>query len=331
MKTFISLSYKDFGDPETQITPVSSYLRELTEDELLVKMILTPINPSDLIPVTGAYRHRTLLPALVGFEGVGVIEKVGHAKNNKLLGKRVLLIDVEGTWQEFLVVKNCQVLPIPDFISDIEAAQLFINPLSAWVICEHLLNISPNNFIAINACASSLGRSLIQLIHFHCKNIIAIVRSDQDAELLKSMGVRYVLNTNRQSIAESIISITKKRGVDYAIDSVGGQQGTILAKCVTQKGQFLSVGIFSKKQVDWEYITQHLNIRANIFHLRHWLKRASSTEKIQAFDQLFLLIKNKHLEINARYKIYSFDDYKYALKNVLRVEFKGKILLRMSE
>lgn len=58
--------------------------------ELAVRMYARPINPSDIIPVRGAYPHRTQLPAVPGFEGIGIVEAVGLGVSNQMLGRRVL-------------------------------------------------------------------------------------------------------------------------------------------------------------------------------------------------------------------------------------------------
>lgn len=61
------------------------------EDEVLVRMLARPINPSDLIPIRGAYSHRIILPTIPGYEGVGVVEDVGSFVSPNLIGKRFYL------------------------------------------------------------------------------------------------------------------------------------------------------------------------------------------------------------------------------------------------
>src|SRR5699024_12035638 len=71
------------------------------DDKVIVKKLDAPINPSDIIPVTEAYKHRITLPKVAGYEGVGEIILAG-AKKKHWLGKRVLQLRKQGTWQKFI-------------------------------------------------------------------------------------------------------------------------------------------------------------------------------------------------------------------------------------
>ncbi len=105
-------------------------ISHLEEDEALIEMMMAPINPSDLIPVTGAYAHRIPLPSTVGYEGVGVVKKVGKAENQSLIGKMVLPLREEGTWQEGVVMKANQLIIVPETIDYKIACQTYINPIT---------------------------------------------------------------------------------------------------------------------------------------------------------------------------------------------------------
>ncbi|WP_155721277.1 alcohol dehydrogenase catalytic domain-containing protein [Corynebacterium glutamicum] len=82
-----------FGQPLDVLQVEDIAPVELEPDAARVRMIASPINPSDLIPVTGAYRSRTALPFIPGFEGVGVIES---ARDQSLVGKLVIPIGAAG-------------------------------------------------------------------------------------------------------------------------------------------------------------------------------------------------------------------------------------------
>src|SRR5690606_6258824 len=101
-------------------------IEPLKEHEVLVRMLTRPINPSDLIPISGAYAHRISLPTIPGYEGVGIVEKVGPFVSKSLIGQRVLPLRGEGTWQEFVKTSVQFAVPIPDSIDDVTAAQLYI-------------------------------------------------------------------------------------------------------------------------------------------------------------------------------------------------------------
>ncbi|KAA8347031.1 zinc-dependent alcohol dehydrogenase family protein [Leuconostoc mesenteroides] len=308
-----------------------SQMTDLFENEFLVQMIIAPINPSDLIPITGAYSHRTVLPSFIGYEGVGIVKDVGNQQNSNLLGKRVLLVDVKGTWQEFLKVKRDNIIIIPDDIPNIIGAQMYINPLTAWIICKYVLNVKVSNFVAINASGSNLGKALIQINHSLGANIIAIVRNNRNIKLLKELGAQYVVNTENQSVYNEIMRITKNQGVNFAIDSIGGASGMNLAKSVKKNGNFVAVGLLSNQQVDWKFISENLCIQCGIFHLRHWMNSNSILEKSQEFNKLFSMVKNNMLQISTHAKIYPIDKFKFAINDSLNEDIKEKIFLRLTD
>ena len=84
--------------------------------EVLVRMLASPVNPSDLMYVAGKYGLKPKLPATPGFEGVGVVEANGGGVLGWLRkGKRVAVInDRIGNWAEYTVTKARQVVPVPD-------------------------------------------------------------------------------------------------------------------------------------------------------------------------------------------------------------------------
>ncbi|SFQ41462.1 alcohol dehydrogenase catalytic domain-containing protein [Salibacterium halotolerans] len=85
-----SLKYKAFGDPLNELNLCQDAVHPLDPNEVLVEMISSPINPSDLIPIRGAYSHRISLPCIGGYEGVGRIVKVGNQVSPSLINQRVL-------------------------------------------------------------------------------------------------------------------------------------------------------------------------------------------------------------------------------------------------
>ena len=154
------IQFHKFGNPKDVLQVEYKNIEPLKENEVLVRMLVRPINPSDLIPITGAYAHRIPLPNIPGYEGVGIVEDVGAGVTRELIGKRVLPLRGEGTWQEYVKTSADFVVPIPDSIDDFTAAQMYINPLTAWVTCTETLNLQRNDVLLVNACGSAIGHLL---------------------------------------------------------------------------------------------------------------------------------------------------------------------------
>lgn len=289
-----SFIYESYGLPHQVLKLKEKCQPHLHPQELLVKMLYAPVNPSDLIPMTGAYAHRISLPATAGYEGVGLVEDVGSALSRKLIGQRVLPLEGEGTWQSFVKCPASHAFFVPESLDSISASQLYINPLTAWLLCTEVLALKPGQKLAVNAAASSIGQIFAQLSRILGFEFIAITRNNKKHQLLKERGAQE-LRTDLHNLE-----------VDAAIDCVGGQAGTDLAFCVRPGGKFQALGLLSGEQVDWEKLAQ-LPIDVGIFHLRHWNAKLSPAEWQRSMQTLSHLAVNGRLLINQAVDIIPYE------------------------
>ncbi|HBY9508937.1 hypothetical protein AZZ97_001515 [Klebsiella pneumoniae] len=117
-----AIVYDRYGPPAAVLTLKRLPLAPLAGGRVRVRMRFAPVNPSDLIPVTGAYRHRTRLPAVAGYEGLG--EVVAAPYGSRLAaGQRVLPLRGGGTWQRFIDLDETWLVPVPPAVDDLLGAR----------------------------------------------------------------------------------------------------------------------------------------------------------------------------------------------------------------
>jgi len=237
------------------------------------------------------------LPTIPGYEGVGIVEDVGAGVSQHLLGKRVLPLRGEGTWQEYVKTSAELAVSIPDSIDNFTASQMYINPLTAWVICTEVLTLKPNDVLLVNACGSSIGHIFAQLSKVLGFRLIAVTRSNNYTEKLLEFGASNVINTAENQLQSTVMELTNGVGATAAIDSVGGSSGNELAFCVRPNGRFLTIGLLSGIQVNWEDIVKKAKVHATLFHLRHWNKNVSTDKWQETFNTLIALINDNHLRL----------------------------------
>ncbi|GIN89816.1 alcohol dehydrogenase [Siminovitchia terrae] len=328
MKKAKCIKFYEFGNPEDVLKMEYKSVQTPADNEILVRMLVRPINPSDLIPIRGSYAHRISLPAIPGYEGVGIVEEAGAAVSKNLIGKRVLPLRGEGTWQEFVTTSAEFAVPIPDSIDDIIASQMYINPITAWVICTEKLGLRPGDTLLVNACGSSIGRIFVQLSKVLGFRLIAVTRNDQYTDELNRLGAQYVINTSKESLRETVLELTNGRGASAAIDLVGGQSGTELAYCIQPQGIFLSIGLLSGIPVDWAEIARKTIVSAQIFHLRHWNDRVSTETWQGTFNHLIALINNNQLSLMKPAFRYNLSEIKAAVTSSETLNMRrGKVFL----
>lgn len=322
------IKFYEFGSPKDVLRVESKSIEPPKNNEVLVRMLARPMNPSDLIPIRGAYSHRISLPNIPGYEGVGTVVDVGPSVSNNLIGQRVLPLRGEGTWQEFVKTSSEFAVPIPDSIDDFTAAQMYINPITAWIVCTEVLKLKPNDVLLVNACCSSIGHIFAQLSKILGFRLIAVTRDNKYTDDLLHLGSSYVIDTSKVPLNETVMELTNGVGADAAIDSVGGSDGNELAFSVRPNGNFLTIGLLSGIQVNWAEIVNKAKVNANMFHLRHWNKNVSADKWQETFNHLIRLIDGKKLRLMTVHSMYELSDVKKAID---AVEFsnktKGKVFL----
>lgn len=326
------IRFHDFGFPQDVLKVESKKVEQPKGNEVLVRMLTRPINPSDLIPVRGSYAHRIALPHIPGYERIGIVADVGSFVSQNLIGKRVLPLRGEGTWQEYVKTSAAFAVSIPDSIDDFIASQLYINPITAWVICTEVLKLKPDDTLIVNACGSSIGRIFAQLSKVLGFQLIAVTRNNTYTKDLQRLGATHVINTAVNPLRETIMALTNGLGADAAIDSVGGSSGTELAFCVKPNRSFLTIGLLSGVQINWAAVVKGAKVNANIFHLRHWNKSVSIKTWQETFHQLIALVDGKQLKLMKTGSYYDLSAVKEAVQLVESLKHrKGKVFLAVKK
>ena len=157
--------FEETGRPEDVLHVRDAAQPTPRSGEVLIRMLASPVNPSDLAYVAGGYGLRPTFPATPGFEGVGVVEANGGGVLGWFRkGQRVAVLnDRIGNWAEYTVASARRVFPVPDQIPDEHAATFFVNPATAWVITRHVLKVPAGEWLLQTAAGSELGKMVIRL------------------------------------------------------------------------------------------------------------------------------------------------------------------------
>src|SRR4051812_43043003 len=135
--------FEQFGEPSQVLRVREVPVPEPGPGEVRVRMIASPVNPSDLLVVRGRYGVLPTLPSTPGFEGVGVVDKAGPGILGWLVkGKRVTVINgAGGNWAEYAVSPARQARPVASDIPDEQVASFFVNPGTVLAMARHVLAI----------------------------------------------------------------------------------------------------------------------------------------------------------------------------------------------
>lgn len=276
----LALVYRQFGDPLSVLALESSSLLPCAPDKLRVAMQFSPINASDLIPITGAYRHRVQPPLIAGYEGVGKVITAPPAFAH-LLGQRVLPLRSDGTWQRYIDCDPLLAIPVPADMSSTLAARAYINPLAALLMLKQW---SPKNKrVLITAGGSACALLLAQWARkMGAHGVMAIHRAPMHAKRLQALGIDTLLETQRDAVTAAA------QKCDLVFDAVGGEIGQLLWQSLPLEAQFVAYGVLSGKPVQVTAARPALHW----FHVRHSLAGIAHQDWQQGFAELWPLLRS---------------------------------------
>lgn len=327
--------FTECGEPETVVRLVHGQQPIPLRGEVLVRMIASPINPSDLLYIQGQYGIRPELPSTPGFEGVGVVESHGGGVLGWLRkGKRVAVINDNkklGNWSEYTIAKARQVVPVPDSIDDAQAASFFVNPATAIVLTQHLLKLKPGDWLLQTAANSNLGQMIIRMGKTNGFHTICVVRKAEQVDNLKRIGADVVIVDDGQPFAEQLLkSAQKPIPIKFAIDPVGGSLGTRVVEALSPQGRVVGYGLLSGEpiQIDPRQMISGSKSYEG-FWLADWMKRQSIPTLLRLFRQIRREISSGVLRTEPG-RSFSLEQLPDALHEACRPGTTGKILLRIA-
>jgi NADPH2:quinone reductase len=325
-----SLVFDQFGDPDTVLHLVEKPLPEPGRGKVRVRMIASPINPSELMVVRGRYGKLPQLPATPGFEGVGVVDAagpglLGHFRK----GKRVAVLNGDGgNWQQYVIVPARNVVPVPAEMRDEQAATFFVNPATAFILTRHVLHVPPGGWLVQSAAASSVGKMVIRLSKRFGFRTINIVRRHDHIEPLRRLGADFVIVYPAESIRERVMQITEAQGASWAIDAVGGSTTAAMIAALSQESRLVCYGTLSGEPASLD--PRELMVKGACvegFWLSNWTRRQGALKMLGLFRALSRLIVQGDLasEIASSYPV---DKFVEAIGKVQSGSPGGKVLLR---
>ena len=299
--------------------------------EVRVRMLASPVNPSDLLYVRGRYATRPSPPTTPGFEGVGVVEATGGGFLGWLRrGKRcVVLNDRGGLWAEQCVVPARQLFPVPESWPAVRAATFFVNPATALVMTRRVLKVRPGAWLLQSAAGSALGRMVIRLAKLDGYRTLNLVRRPEQIDELKRLGADEVLLDTDPATRERIQSITGG-GVQYALDPVGGATGTLVVEGLAPGGLALLYGLLSGEPVALDprrLLTGSKRVHG--FWLTDWVKGQSPLTVLGLVRQVRRLVESGVLATEVG-ETFPLSQIREAVVEAERPGRVGKVVLELS-
>jgi NADPH:quinone reductase-like Zn-dependent oxidoreductase len=258
---------------------------------------------------------------------MGVIEHVGEDVLQWEIGQRVVPLQTNGTWQEYVLADAQTLIAVPDGIDDHAAAMVLANPTSAWLLLHNELKVPQNEWLLQNAANSAVGRFVIQLSKRAGIKTINVVRRRDVIDELHALGADEVLCEADEDVVTRVKDITGGKGVRYAIDSVAGRSGGQLIQALAPGGTAIIFGAISNKPLVID--PGALLFKGNTVRgwwLARWFRTASPEQISLLFAELIPLVADGTLHVPVA-AAYDLADVKQAVAAAEGSERNGKIVL----
>lgn len=234
---------------ELELSLVDIPTPEPADDEVVVRVEATPINPSDLglligpadmsaakasgtkeMPVITATMPEAAVRMMgarldqslpVGNEGAGTVIATGSSDAAKaLLGKRVSMIG-GAMYSQYRVLKVRDVMELPPGTTAADGASWFVNPLTALGMTETMRREN-HKALVHTAAASNLGQMLNKICIKDGIPLVNIVRNKEQADILHKIGAKYVVDSTAPSFMDDLTNALVETGATIAFDAIGG-------------------------------------------------------------------------------------------------------------
>jgi NADPH:quinone reductase-like Zn-dependent oxidoreductase len=324
-----SVQLRAFGRPTTSPELVEVASPEPAAGQVVVALEAAPINPSDLLLITGRYGYRPALPAPLGAEGVGRIVSVGRGVDPGRTGQRVLMIPTleHGTWQDETVVDETSAIPVEPDADALQLAMLGINPITADVLLRRFVDLPPGAWVAQTGANSAVGRYVIGLAGQAGLRTLNVVRRAELTQELLDLGADAVA-VSGPDFDEQVTKALGDEPISLLLDGIGGDAIASLVPRLAFGATVVSYGAMGGGPLviaQPDLIFRDIRLRG--FWLKHWLDDAPRKEVAAAYGRLAALVADGTLRAPVA-ATYSLDEYAAALAHAAQPGRAGKVLFR---
>lgn len=298
---------------------------EPAKGEVLVKLEASGVNFTDLNARSGL--NQIPLPAVLGSEGAGTVERLGEGVTTCKPGDRVAYCMARGSYAEYAAVPAKMLVRIPGAIDSRTAAAAMLQGMTAHYLTHSTFPLKPGQTALVHAAAGGTGRLVVQMAAMLGARVIATVGTEAKAELARQAGASDAILYDQQDWVAEVKRLTGGSGVDVVYDSVG--KATFLKgfDCLRSRGMMVHFGVASGP-VDL-FDTRTLTGKGSVFLARPTLAShiAYPAELAWRSGDLFRWIKDGKLELRID-RDYPLAEGAQAHRDMEARKTTGKLLLR---
>ena len=229
------------GRPEA-IEAAEIVLPEPGPGEIRIRQSAVGVNFVDIYQRSGLYALPAL-PGVLGVEGAGTIEAVGAGVEGLRAGMRIAYAGAPvGAYAEARILPAWRAVALPDSVPDDIAAVALARGITAEMLMGRVYSVGQGATVLIHAAAGGLGSLLVAWAKRRGATVIGSVSTAEKAEIARAAGADHVVVGRDTDFVTAVKGWTGGRGVDFAVDGIGGTTLLKTMACVRPFGTVASIG-----------------------------------------------------------------------------------------
>jgi len=317
------------GGPEV-LQPVDLPVTEPGARELRVRVRACGVGATDFAMLAGSYAFAPKLPFVGGYEIAGVIEALGEGVTGFHIGQRVAALTLHGGFAERLVRGAEHFVPIPDQVSDVEAAAVILNHVSAWQMIHGAARVQAGQSALVTGAGGGVGTALLQLLQLAGVKTYGAASSRKHGLIAKLGATPIDYHTGP---VDRFIRALEPSGLDVAFDALGGANIGKCIRAVRRGGMVVGYGFMAvdgrlaRARMFFDvFVGSRLRGRRGTFYGISLLYRKDNKPFLEDLPKILALIAQRKIEpvISA---VFPLRDASKALELLATGTVKGKIVL----
>jgi NADPH2:quinone reductase len=270
------------GGPEA-LTLVDRPRPEPREGEILVRVAAAGVNRPDILQRQGSYAPMPGVTDVLGLEFAGEVVARGPGATRHELGARVLALVPGGGYAEYAIAHETNALPIPDGLSDVEAAAIPETFFTVWTNVFERGGLRAGETLLVHGGTSGIGTTAIMLAKAFGAKVITTVGSDEKAAACLRLGADRAINYRTEDFVAATKEATRGHGAEFILDMVGGDYVARNYAAASIDGRIVQIAFLHGPRVE-------LDLRPlmtkRLIHTGSTLRPRSAAEKAAIADAL---------------------------------------------
>ncbi len=207
--------------------------------QLRLRVGAAGVGSTDLMMLGGGYSFAPKIPFVPGYEVAGAVDAVGRGVTEFTVGQRVAALTVYGGFAEFLVRGAEHFLPIPDGVTDREAAAVILNFVTAWQMIYRVAKVRSGGTALVTGASGGVGTAALQLLRLAGVKAYGAASASKH-DVVRSLGATPI--DYRVGSMERLVRELEPGGVDYVFDAVGGANIGLCIGALRRGGTLVGFG-----------------------------------------------------------------------------------------